>query len=404
MTTLDQKTVAALTLSGDKRDHIFRDDDLHGFGIRVRFDLKGRLCKTWCVQYRTAEGKQRRQTIGKFPRMNAATARTKAGAWLNKVHDGVDPAGERAAAKIAEALKFSIAVEQYLTVRRREVDEGKLRPSTYEQIGLYLTGKHFASLHSMTLVKIEKTHVNTCLNAIPTTPSRAEARTKLNSFFMWAAFEGHALKNPVAETKPLQSGSARDRVLSTAEIHAVWNACPDDDLGRLVKLLLLTGCRAREIGLLKWSEIDLDAGTLTVPGERVKNGRTHTLPLPPLALQIIQQIEKREGRDFLFGKRANGFTNWNDQADLVEPIGLAHWTLHDLRRTMATHMCELGIEPHIVEAILNHASGHKGGVAGIYNRATYAQQMKVALARWASHIDSIVSGTGSNVVPLHRAS
>ena len=97
MTTLDQKTVTALTLQGDDRDHIFRDDDLHGFGIRVRFDQKGRLCKTWCVQYRTAEGKQRRQNIGKFPRMNAATARTEAGAWLNRVHDGVDPAGEREA-------------------------------------------------------------------------------------------------------------------------------------------------------------------------------------------------------------------------------------------------------------------------------------------------------------------
>jgi integrase len=394
MTTLDQKIVTALTLDGDERDHIFRDDDLHGFGIRVRFDQKGRLCKTWCIQYRI-DGKQRRKNIGKFPRMNAATARTKAGAWLNKVHEGTDPAGEREALKKAEALKFSIAVDQYLAKQKTEV-----RESTFEGIELYLTGRYFKPLHGKPIAKVTQSDVEQCLEAIATKPSRWMAQKSLSAFYSWAMRKGHAPENPVARCEVVKLKS-RERALSEDEIRTVWNALEDDDLGRIIKLLLLTGCRADEIGGLRWSEIDLNAGTLTLPPERCKNGRTHMLPLPPLALQIIKDFPQHPGRDFVFGKWAGGFTSWAGQKKtLVESLGLAHWTIHDLRRTAATHMAELGIEPHIIEAILNHVSGHKGGIAGIYNRASYAKQMKVALAMWADHVRSIVEGGERKIVPL----
>jgi integrase len=406
MTTLDQKTVANLKLDGLKTkkgeaitDLIFFDDDLHGFGVRLRYDSNGRLCKTWCVQYRH-EGKQRRQNIGKFPRMNAATARTKAGAWLNKVHDGTDPAGERQAERVANKLTFSKAVEQYLAVKKRE---GTVRDSSYSNIELYLTGKYFASFHTKPVSKVTQSDVSTALNAIATTPSRSQAQAKLHAFYVWAVMEGHAPENPVAKTKKVKEGKARDRVLSEDEIRTVWNCCKDDDLGRIIKLLLLTGCRADEIGGLQWSEVNLDAGTITLPPKRTKNGRTHTLTLPPLALQIIQQVEQRPGRVHLFGRWTDsGFTNWA-RARSTLGDGLAHWTIHDLRRTAATGMAEIDVEPHVIEAVLNHVSGHKGGVAGIYNRASYAKQMKIALARWADHVESIVTGTARKVVTL-RAS
>ena len=394
MTTLDQKSVIALTLSGDDRDHIFRDDDLHGFGIRVRYDQKGRLCKTWCVQYRI-DGKQRRQTIGKFPRMNAATARTKAGAWLNKVHDGTDPAGEREIAKKADAMKFNIAVEQYLAKQRADV-----RESTFTNAEIYLTGRYFAALHNKPVAKVTQSDVEQCLDAIPQKPTRMMAQRRLSALYAWCMRKGHAADNPTARCEQIKLKS-RDRVLSEDEIRTVWNALKDDDLGRVIKLLLILGCRAKEIGRLKWCELDFNAGTLTLPPERCKNGRSHTLPLPPLALKIINEVEKQPGRDFLFGTRAaGGFTWWAKQKTLIAPLGLAHWTIHDLRRTAATHMCELGIEPHVVEAILNHVSGHKGGIAGIYNRASYAKQMKTALATWADHLQSVVEGGERKVVPL----
>jgi integrase len=388
MTTLDQKTVAALALVDGETDRIFRDDDLHGFGIRVRFDKKGKLCKTWCVQYRV-DGAQRRQGIGKFPRMNAATARTKAGAWLDKVHEGTDPASEREAERKADELKFSKAVAQYLAMKQRD---GEVRDSSFENIKGYLTNpKYFGKLHAMPVAKITKGDINTCLNAIATAPSRSQAQRKLATFYRWAVEEGHAPTNPVpANSIKLKS---RERVLSEDEIRSVWNCCRDDDYGRIIKLLLLTGCRADEIGQLKWREVDLEKGTLSLPGERTKNGRPHTLTLPPLALQIIKDVPKPEGRVHVFGKWTDsGFTNWTHQKDALGD-GLAHWTVHDVRRSVVTGMAEIGIEPHVIEAVVNHVSGHKGGVAGIYNRASYKEPMRIALARWAKHVERVVHST-----------
>jgi len=118
-------------------------------------------------------------------------------------------------------------------------------------------------------------------------------------------------------------------------------------------------------------------------------------------LDILRSVEKRDGRDFLFGKWAGGFTSWARQKQtLTSSLGLEHWTIHDLRRTAATHMAEIGIEPHVIEAVLNHVSGHKAGIAGIYNRASYKPQMKMALARWAAHLESIFSGAANKIVPL----
>jgi integrase len=394
MTTLDQKTVAALSLDGDTRDHIYRDDDLHGFGVRVRYDRNDKLCKVWCVQYRV-DGKQRRQNIGKFPRMNASTARTKAGAWLDKVREGTDPAVTRENDRKAEALKFHKAVGLYLARQQTEV-----RDSTFENISLYLTGRYFESLHHKPLAKITQSDIEQCLDAIPQKPTRWQAQKRLSALYVWAIRKGHASENPVAKIEQIKLKS-RDRVLSEAEIKTVWNALQDDDLGRIIKLLLLTGCRADEIGGLRWSEVDLDTGLLTLPPERTKNGLTHTLTLPPLALEIIRPVERHDGREFLFGKWADGFTSWAKQKKtLVAPLGLKHWTVHDLRRTTATHMAEIGIEPHVIEAVLNHASGHKAGIAGIYNRASYAKQMKTALALWADHLQSVVTGGERKVVPL----
>jgi integrase len=392
MTTLDQKTVAAM--NAESAGRIIFDDDLKGFGIRVRYDSKRRLCKAWCIQYRI-DGKQRRQNIGKFPRMNAATARTKAGAWLNKVHDGVDPAGERAAEVKAEALKFHKAVDLYLAKKQDE-----LRGSTFKTVTLYLTGRYFAPLHNRPLAKIRQSDVGQCLDAITQKPTRWATQKCLSSFYVWAVKKGHAPENPLAKVDQVKIGS-RDRVLSPDEICTVWNACADDDLGKIIKLCLITGCRAQEIGSIRWSEIDLNGGVLTLSPERCKNGQAHTLTLPPLALEIIKRVEKRDGRDFLFGKWAGGFTWWSKQKHLVEPLGLKHWTIHDLRRTAATQMAEIDVEPHVIEAVLNHISGHKAGVAGIYNKASYAKQTKVALARWAAHLRSIVDGvdvTESKVV------
>jgi integrase len=149
---------------------------------------------------------------------------------------------------------------------------------------------------------------------------------------------------------------------------------------------LLTAQRRNEIGKLAWSEIDLDRKLIMLPAERVKNSRNHEVPLSTQALAILAR-QPRSG-DFVFGGHGQG--GWAEgKAKLDQRAGIALWRLHDLRRTAATQLGELGVQPHYIEAILNHYSGHRSGVAGVYQRAKYADEMRSALQRWADHVDKI---------------
>jgi integrase len=157
--------------------------------------------------------------------------------------------------------------------------------------------------------------------------------------------------------------------------------------------LILTACRKSEVGGMAWSELNFDDRVWIIPGTRVKNKRDHALPVPHAFWEIIEPIERRPGRDFLFGFSELGYRNWSDPKEgLDRRCGISNWTHHDLRRTVATRMADIGIQPHVIEAVLNHQSGHKGGVAGIYNRSSYAREVKIALAMWADHVASIIGG------------
>ena len=169
----------------------------------------------------------------------------------------------------------------------------------------------------------------------------------------------------------------------------LWRSLGNDRFADIVSLLLLTGQRRNEIGKLQWSEIDFARKVILAP-DRTKNSRVHELPLSAQALAILKRIRRRNTTDFLWGKR--GFSDWNGaKHELDERQRITDWHLHDLRRTCATQMAELGVQPHIIEAVLNHVSGHKGGVAGIYNRAKYSDEMRSALQRWADHLDKITA-------------
>jgi integrase len=161
---------------------------------------------------------------------------------------------------------------------------------------------------------------------------------------------------------------------------------------------------------MQWAELDTISGLWTLPGARTKNRREHLLPLVPAALALLPP--RRNGRDFLFGdgpRRSGdphrGFSGWSKSkttldARIAEALGepLPHWTVHDLRRSASTVMADrLGVLPHIVEAILNHVSGHRAGVAGVYNRARYAAEMREALERWAEHVTALPAQKSAHV-------
>jgi integrase len=405
---LDAATISGLTLKPGETDRIFFDEAIKGFGLRLRANNR-----IWVFQYRDQDARTRRVKIGDADVMDARKARNKATVMLGRVSDGEDPATEKKNNRRANALTLATVAADYLEMKKLEMQRGKYRASSLRVTELYLTDKrYFGPLHSMGISKIGLADVASCLTAIERKSGAVtfgRARSALSSLFTWAMTEGLMgpnPHNPIAATRKPKDITPRDRVLSDTELAAIWRACGDDDFGRVVKLLTLTGCRKEEIGSLQFSELDLENGLLSLPGDRVKNGHPHQLPLSPLALQIIGTVPVRVGRNDLFGNRTGRFASWGyakGQLDVRLGNTVKPWRVHDLRRTVATGLAETcETEPHIIEAILNHFSGHRAGTAGIYNRARYIPQMRNALALWADHVRAIVEGTERKILSYRK--
>ncbi|MGI9503692.1 MAG: site-specific integrase, partial [Geminicoccaceae bacterium] len=197
------------------------------------------------------------------------------------------------------------------------------------------------------------------------------------------------------------------RVLSNDEIAKLWAETDRlGDFAAIIRLLLLTGQRREEVAAMRWSEIDLERRLWEIPGTRTKNHRPHQVPLSDQVLGILETLDRRQGRDLIFGTGKGGFSGFGQsKARSDRRSGLSGWRVHDLRRTAVTGMVEIGIQPHVVEAVVNHISGHKGGVAGIYNKATYATEKRQALKAWANALEAIAHGraASSNVVAMTAA-
>jgi integrase len=376
-------------------------ESVRGFGIR-----KQQATATYVVKYRVF-GRQRFYTIGPHGSpWTPDTARREAKRLLGLVASGKDPADAKAKAWLQAADTLRKIADQYLTVAK-----ANLRPKSYTETNRYLT-EAFAPLHSTSVFSITRRHVSARLAEIAADTgavSASRARAALSAMFAWAIREGLDIPaNPVTGTNRIAEPTSRNRVLTDAELKAIWSACADDDYGRIIRLLILTAQRRDEVGGMAWVEIDTGAAVWTLPGSRTKNHREHVLPLTPAALALLPPRR----RDHVFGDGPRktgdpdrGFSGWSkSKSGLDARINKARqkgdpeakllppWTVHDLRRTAATIMADrLGVLPHIVEAILNHVSGHRAGVAGVYNRARYEAEMRAALERWSEHVAAIVA-------------
>jgi integrase len=183
---------------------------------------------------------------------------------------------------------------------------------------------------------------------------------------------------------------SRERVLSNEEISTIWSALPPGDYADIVKVLLLTGQRATEIADLRWDEIA--NGLVKLQAHRTKNRRPHTIPMST-TVRAILEARQQNGREHIFGIGQRGFSGWSKaKARLDEVIKIPQWRIHDLRRTCATGMGELGVFPHVIESVLNHVSGTRSGVAGLYNKAAHETEKAEALQRWADHVAAIAEG------------
>jgi integrase len=388
--------IRGLALPAGKTDWIFWDADLPGFGLRLRAGGS----RKWVVQYDTGR-KSRRMTLGSTAVLDPGKARETAKSILAAVRLGKDPAGDIAAARNAPlAVSFGEEMERFLRFQQQ-----RLKPRTLLEVDRHLR-VHGKALHGLELAKIDRRTIATQLTRIAERGPVAANRTRAtwSSFFTWCAKEGLIDVNPAAYTNK-QAEQSRERVLSNAELRAIWKALPEGDYGDIVRLLALTGQRREEIGSLRWSEVDFERGIITLPPVRTKNKREHIVPLSTPVRAILEARPRFHGRDLVFGIGEGGFSGWSRCKERLDDAAkIAAWTIHDLRRTMATKMAEeLGQQPHIIEAVLNHVGGHKAGVHGIYNRSQYLAEKRQALALWADHLMAIVEDRESNVTPLRRA-
>lgn len=235
-------------------------------------------------------------------------------------------------------------------------------------------------------------------------PSEAMARAMhdvLSRLFRWLLEKRRIATNPMHGSVRPKVGEDRERVLSDDEVKAFWNACDgmSEPVSQCLKLLLLTGCRREEIGMLRRNEIS-DDGMITIPASRSKNKKPHIIPLPQLARDILSSV-KTDGEQIFCKGRGLAWSRIKAKLDAVLKFDTP-WVLHDLRRTVSTGLNSIGIEPQVVEAALNHVSGSKRGVAGVYNRYAYLPEKETALARWADHVTGLVEGKPANVVSIRK--
>jgi integrase len=400
---LTQHIANTRTLPEGKDEVLLWDVEVEKLALRLRRSADG-MRRTWIVQYRV-HGRTRREKLG--DKLTLAQARAEARRILARVELGHDLKAEKSTKRAQAARTFASAVELYLAAKAH------LRPGSLRLNRLYLCGPYSRPLNNVPLAELTRADIAARLTAIASdygSGTAAAARRCISALMSWAMQEGWIESNPVVGTRKPPLPPSRDRVLDNAELAAIWRAARDTagDYGRIIRLLVLAACRRQEVGGMTWSELDADAGTWTIPAARSKNGKAHCLPLPQQAWEIIQSVPRTAGRDNLFGERADhGFVVWSKHKARFDKRlgdGVRPWTLHDLRRTAATRMADLAVQPHIIEQILNHSSGHKAGIAGIYNRSSYQREVVIALQRWSEHVLALAEGrAGSNVVSIISA-
>jgi integrase len=379
--------LAALKVPAGKSERLEWDDTLPSFGVRIRSGGS----HTWIIQYRIA-GQTRRGSLGDVRKLDLVAARKIARQWFARIELGIDPK-----AQDKPQLRLGKAVALYISAK-----DATWRPSTRTQVKRNLE-QYAKPLHDIAISDLTRADVAARLTAL--TQERGviagqKLRAHLAALFSWCVGQGIAESNPVVGTHdPAADRPSRDRVLSDSELAGVWNACQDDDFGRIVRLLILTGCRREEIGGLRWDEIS--DGVLTIPGSRTKNHATLVLPLPQAALDILP--ERREGSSFVFGNHEGGFVNWSYNKRSLEarlPRTMGGWTLHDLRRTRRTGLGRLGVAPHVAELVVNHV---KTGMTAVYDKHTYGQEIGRALKLWSAHVAGVIEGQGKAKIVALRA-
>lgn len=375
-------------------------------GLVLRVSPSG--VKSWTAVYtRASDSKKRRLTLGTFPTVGLEQARARALEALKAISDGEDPAQakqERRGAITVEKLGQRY-VEDYAKGHKRTwaEDERILKNEVYPRIGAH-RAQHITKRDVLDITDAKKA------SGAPVQADRILA--VIRKMFGWATEVEHLKENPLLGIKRVTKPVQRDRVLSGDEISEIWRAMNERPLpglvGEILELMFLTGQRSGEVAGMRLGEVRLANKTWIIPKERSKNKRPHLVPLTEAALAIIrprvdEMEEKEASADTPLFTRALAPVDSRWVAKMVRTHlakGFTHWTPHDVRRTVATGMGDIGILPHVIEATLNHISGFRSGVAGTYNLAEYANEKRDALTKWSAHLQALRTEPDGKVAQL----
>ncbi len=346
------------------------DSTLPNFGLRV--SPGGTKNFTLMVGAR-----RERISLGRFPIISLAEARAKAKALMAERTLGQHQ---------AKSIRFEDAYQLF-----KDQHCARKRPRTAHDY------QRILDVHFLTTFKHERldeityemlTKITDKLVGTPREQSHAQAVAR--TFFRWAVSRRYLRHSPL-EGMQIAKLPARDRVLHNKELAAVYRAARNYGypFGHIVQLLILSGQRCGEIAALHRDWIDFDKQTITLPASITKNGRHHTFPFGPTTKRVLEDCPMSDGLLFpARGAPGNPFSGWSKcKAKLDEQLdAVAPWTLHDLRRTFSTGHAALATPPHITERLLNHVNGTISGVAAIYNRYRYVDEMRAAVTLWEKHL------------------
>jgi len=339
--------------------------------------------KSWAVRYRTGRRTRKLTLPGRYPVLSLAKAREAARRALESVTDGEDPAAAKSAGTPADdTLAAYIALY-------REKHVSTVRPGTAGNINRELERIQDA-WPGRSLRSISKKDVIAVIDkAMKRGPSAGVTAWKVaKAFFAWCEAREEDYASPARSIRKPAKEKSRDRVLDDAELKLTWEAAEaaSGAAGALIKLLILSGARRNEMTELARGEIAADA--IELPGERTKNGLPHTIPITPMIRRVLETLPST-GK-FVLNGTDRPFGDHSGAKAKVTPA-IRPWTLHDLRRSFASGLQRLGIAPHIVELALNHRSGTFSGVAGIYQRHRYANEVCEAFELWSKHVEALIT-------------
>lgn len=400
-----------LTCPAGKKDALYFDDELPGFGVRVSSGGG----KTYLCQYRTSAG-VRRMAIGKCSVVSLDAARKAARAILGKAASGHDPVSDRRAKeKVARQKKVEDEFTLDALITAWASDRHESRRASYLKIATAALRTHLQGLLLTPAAQVTVDDAIAALGHVKALKMNKEnkgvAANRLLSYaracFGWGVrrqdgqFKALAV-NPFGDIERPVREKSRDRVLSDTELGAIWRAADRVDwpAGQFARLLMLTLARRDEVASMRWSELSADGTTWTLPADRAKNGKAHVVHLSEPARAILTNLPRFGASDFVFTTTGSspisgfsGFKKTIDRAIAADlGMGIADWRFHDFRRAGVTWLADAGFPPHVADRLLNHTAGAISGVAKVYQRGEFLKERKAALDAWASHVMSAAVG------------